>query len=805
MCLLQLSMPRFLDTTTGQFVWINNPQGVRYAILSHTWKTSHEGGEQTYDDIRRIQDTIVAEQGTLMDGSQSLAATLPGAPSPTPSIFGSPELSEKIRGFCAFARATGYDLAWADMCCIDKSSSAELSEAINSMYEWYRLATVCYVYLADVSDSDDPERVYKAFCESRWHTRGWTLQELLAPRRVVFLTRRWEVIGTKLGLAGILKQITGIDASILTGRANLSTASVAQRMSWAAQRETTRVEDRAYSLMGIFGVFMSPVYGEGRNAFLRLQEEIIKTIPDQSIFAWGSYIDIFAESHSVDVVTVGPTNDSILNAQLGSGLLAPSPLAFKYCSDIVPVPSAQFAWMLRTKRDSLPPLHCVFTPQGVSIQLPCIDTTSRRFYTRVKDVLGRPKSYGRLALLRCRVRDGPFIALPLSSKYSRGKNDYLEIDPAFTIHSTRGSSGLSVLGRTIRLARPFFEFARSRGWRLDLQHKLLLLASEKNATATYTDWGARAFHTLTKGDACPPVLCLAPWCDCELHSVGFTISAVSPSQYMHQADYFKPMHVVIAPLHDEYPDEVSLFDLHVEVTAEEWSFASIAGPITSDTQLQSQFSVTITHRRHSQGADEPEATVVLATRIRLHHVGTLSRRGAALYVERDFQIGRGGSWRRSPFHGRLFRIIIQNALPKKHSDGALQEPRADLSCEDLAEEERFWVSLEFSEGLRVRRRTHECNCECHEEEDNFDAVLDVNDGEDSEDDEDDDEDDELSGWQILLCCMLFCYYVLREIVLVCIRLIRTSHHVVWRTVLHERGGIRSADVASSHISVEGIV
>lgn len=402
-------MPRFLDTKTGQFIWVNDPKGVRYAILSHTWYTSSEGREQTYEDILRIQAAAAAEEAIQQsvsspnglsqpsDGALPDARPLP----PLPSILHRPELSEKIRGFCTYARTAGYHFAWADMCCIDKSSSAELSEAINSMFEWYRLATVCYVYLADVPAEDEvSRRVDKEFRQSRWHTRGWTLQELLAPRRVVFLSRMWTVLGTKLGLAGQLAEITGIDASIFTGRTEFVNASVAQRMSWAAHRETTRVEDRAYSLMGIFGVFMSPVYGEGHNAFLRLQEEIIRTIPDQSIFAWGSYVDISAQSHSADVVTVGPTSNDLNIGTRGEGLLAPSPLAFKYSSNIVPVPSAVFAQMLGTQRDSLPQLHCVFTPQGISIQLPCIDTTGRRPHTRVKDVFqGCPRSYGRLALL----------------------------------------------------------------------------------------------------------------------------------------------------------------------------------------------------------------------------------------------------------------------------------------------------------------------------------------------------------------------------------------------------------------------
>ncbi|EIW53268.1 uncharacterized protein TRAVEDRAFT_85588, partial [Trametes versicolor FP-101664 SS1] len=194
---------------------------------------------------------------------------------------------EKINGICKVARDAGFRLVWIDSCCIDKTRSAELSEAINSMFEWYRLSDACYVYLSDVPNGDDPRAPESAFRRSRWHTRCWTLQELIAPRHVEFLTQTWGFLSTKTGLATTLEEITGVDFDILTSLQSVNWASVARRMSWAASREATRIEDTAYSLMGIFGVHMSPIYGEGLNAFLRLQEEIVRTIPDQSIFVWG--------------------------------------------------------------------------------------------------------------------------------------------------------------------------------------------------------------------------------------------------------------------------------------------------------------------------------------------------------------------------------------------------------------------------------------------------------------------------------------------------------------------------------------
>ncbi|EIW51948.1 HET-domain-containing protein, partial [Trametes versicolor FP-101664 SS1] len=252
-------MPRFLNTWTGEFEWHPNPREVTYAILSHVWRDSKHGGEQSYGDYQEEM-----------------------------TIFSHPALSDKIKSFCEVARKAGFRLVWSDACCIDKTSSTELSEAINSMYEWYRLSDMCYVYLADVPDGDRPLDRFSKFQESRWHERGWTLQELIAPERVVFLTQTWHFLGTKMGLARSLQRRTGVDFDILVGRTALEAVSVARRMSWAATRQTTRLEDQAYSLMGIFGVHMPPIYGEGENAIRRLQEEIIRTIPDPSIFAWGT-------------------------------------------------------------------------------------------------------------------------------------------------------------------------------------------------------------------------------------------------------------------------------------------------------------------------------------------------------------------------------------------------------------------------------------------------------------------------------------------------------------------------------------
>jgi hypothetical protein len=176
---------------------------------------------------------------------------------------------------------------------IDKSSSAELSEAINSMYMWYQKATICYAYLSDIFSAAlvrNPDwsgifDVKRRFKHSRWFTRGWTLQELLAPAVLEFYSADWQPFGTKEQLKAEISEITGINPLALSGDP-LSNFNVAEKMSWAAERQTTRLEDKAYCLLGIFEVNMPLLYGEGSRAFLRLQEHVMQVIEDYSIMAW---------------------------------------------------------------------------------------------------------------------------------------------------------------------------------------------------------------------------------------------------------------------------------------------------------------------------------------------------------------------------------------------------------------------------------------------------------------------------------------------------------------------------------------
>jgi hypothetical protein len=225
----------------------------KYAILSHRWGAE----EVTFKD--------------LIDGTSKSKAGY-----------------SKIQFRGKQARRDKLHYFWVDTCCIDKSNSTELAEAINSMFRWYRDATKCYVYLPDVSrprsDSADGsnEAWESTFRKSEWFTRGWTLQELVAPASVDFFSKEGELVGNKASLERHICEITGILVSALRG-SPLSNFSVTERMSWAASRETYRQEDKAYSLLGIFDVNMPLIYSEGKDkALQRLREEIDKASKGRS-------------------------------------------------------------------------------------------------------------------------------------------------------------------------------------------------------------------------------------------------------------------------------------------------------------------------------------------------------------------------------------------------------------------------------------------------------------------------------------------------------------------------------------------
>ncbi|CAF9911505.1 MAG: hypothetical protein ALECFALPRED_007343 [Alectoria fallacina] len=249
---------RLLNTRTLQFQEFFDSQIPKYAILSHRWGNE----EVTFQEFRKgkkqhHEGYVKIEQCSVLAGSR------------------------------------GFQWVWIDTCCIDKKSSAELSEAINSMYRWYQGAGECYAYLSDVTwDSRDIEGSKKVFGQSLWFTRGWTLQELLAPDQVIFFDNKWNSFGTKQDLRTKISAVTGIEANYVISippKYFSNAPCVAKKMSWLSRRVTSRAEDMAYCMLGLFDVNMPLLYGEGgKKAFLRLQLEIIRKSDDESIFAWTS-------------------------------------------------------------------------------------------------------------------------------------------------------------------------------------------------------------------------------------------------------------------------------------------------------------------------------------------------------------------------------------------------------------------------------------------------------------------------------------------------------------------------------------
>jgi hypothetical protein len=245
-----------------------------YAILSHTWGSSSD--EVTFSDVKERT--------------------------------GQHKLGYRKLTFCAEQAALdGLQYFWVDTCCIDKSSRAELSKAIMSMFKWYEAATQCYVYLSDVSirglDGADlpPKRTWEGqFRDSRWFTRGWTLQELLAPVSVNFFSAEGEKLGSRTSLLQEIHDVTRLPRQVLQG-SSLGRFSIEQRLSWMRGRETKEVEDMAYSLLGIFDVFIPLLYGEGEaNAMHRLKEEIDRTKNRGKTYLSASTAELARESSQDD-------------------------------------------------------------------------------------------------------------------------------------------------------------------------------------------------------------------------------------------------------------------------------------------------------------------------------------------------------------------------------------------------------------------------------------------------------------------------------------------------------------------------
>jgi len=372
---------RLIDTQTLALEEFSGVQTPKYAILSHTWGNE----ELSLQEWLRPSRATIEKQGY-----------------------------NKILSACAVALAGGFAYLWVDTNCIDKTSSAELSEAINSMFSWYRNAEICYAYLADVSaqgptsgarvgrgTAGAPTRPWMDdFRASRWFTRGWTLQELVAPRNLLFHDKDWSYLGNKVKLASEVSGVTGIAPEHLVWPDGADCpppwahTSLAERMSWLSRRETGRVEDMAYCMLGIFGINMSLLYGEGWNAYFRLQEELIKTFDDHTLFCWTNH----------------PDATHLGQAANDPGFLAPSP--------------SMFACEKRTARlphepDLAPLSPCSVTNVGISITLPLLRTWNHFIgvlnVRMGKDDVGISLS-GDMATRSFRRRSAPLPPIPLSRR-----------------------------------------------------------------------------------------------------------------------------------------------------------------------------------------------------------------------------------------------------------------------------------------------------------------------------------------------------------------------------------------------------
>jgi hypothetical protein len=364
---------RLLNARTIELVQFLPGQIPPYAILSHTWSIDPDE-EVLFPDVGKEE----AKQKRAYQ--------------------------QKVLPTCRKALELGFGYVWIDTCCIDKTSSAELQEAINSMFKWYSDSSICFAYLEDVSpnsDESDSDIEYALF-SSRWFTRGWTLQELIAPGEIVFYSKFWDSLGTRASLANLISQKTKIDERILTKTSawdlqiEISRRSVANRMSWAAFRETTRPEDIAYCLLGIFDVNMPMIYGEGKEkAFFRLQEAILETSDDQSLLAWTA------------------SSPSPFNLR---GPLAEHPIEFRDAGRIVPLPGVPDMYSL--------------TSSGLRIDLlvsPDIDPFS--YYDG-----SVPSQLGVWGVLRCHYKNdftGP-LAIPLVPQPWLGNRVYARRCAALT-------------------------------------------------------------------------------------------------------------------------------------------------------------------------------------------------------------------------------------------------------------------------------------------------------------------------------------------------------------------------------------
>jgi hypothetical protein len=382
-----------------------------YVILSHTWGD----GEVSFDDI-----------------AQPYAKEMAGY--------------SKISRCCAQAVEAGFEWAWIDTVCIDKKSSAELSEAINSMYKWYCDAAICYAFISDHSvESFVSERsvVNEAFQSSRWFKRGWTLQELLAPDAIEFFDSNWRFMGTKSSLLDQIYAATNIEKQYLHDRHAIENATIATKFSWASGRTTTREEDMAYCLLGLVQVNMPMLYGEGSGAFYRLQLEIIKQTNEHTIFAWEPTEDIWRQQ----------------------SIFAPSPALFKNTADLQPTFSAVHR---RSETHEM-------TNRGLRITLPCISIDDNRVIAVLNCMSSAgkyigiwlertgPGTYQRLSIPRAMITEKDMDeATPVSMHieiYNQNRRREAKHTWSMRVHDLSLTNGIYVENRFVTFSR-FYSFEK---------------------------------------------------------------------------------------------------------------------------------------------------------------------------------------------------------------------------------------------------------------------------------------------------------------------------------------------------------
>ncbi|KAK4580400.1 hypothetical protein LTR86_000603 [Recurvomyces mirabilis] len=441
------------------FHGVLEPEKVTYAILSHRWYA--EGKDVLFDDIANQHLTSVASR----------------------------EGWKKLNYASAQAAKDGIQYFWVDTCCIDRRNSAELSEAINSMYYWYKSAKCCYAYLWDIDptcpdlsersiDTTQPGHHLQTFLDSDWFTRGWTLQEMIAPPEVRFYGEAWNFIGTAERLAVPIAGKTRVAVEVLKGLANVHRYSIAQRMSWAANRTTTRIEDRAYSLLGLLGISMPMLYGERHNAFIRLQEEIIGHSGDDSILAWQP--------------------DSNVDNSPGR-LLAGSPADFASCSNVVQQGNSSFEIDRGMFNLDNRGLHCSF---------PIFETNDGRLILQLRSLEG-----GLAMGLNVAMRSGTSQPLTNSKRGSSASGNKMlaDLEAARMVEETsvfvavarydaknaldpgRANVRLHDRGthaRTLLLDRNSFEH---EGFRIYGTLRKLLIARDLDESRFY--WGPAIIHT----------------------------------------------------------------------------------------------------------------------------------------------------------------------------------------------------------------------------------------------------------------------------------------------------------------------